>query len=74
MEGIYLLLIVSTVVFLAIYLRYKHIEWEEDRRFWRQVDKMIEDNNKMLTEALKKSFEEGKPFIVDIVKKKLNNK
>jgi hypothetical protein len=74
MEGVYALLIVSTIVFLAILIRQRYIEWQEDRRFWRQVDKMIEDNNKMLNEAFEKFLLEGKPFFVDMVKKKFNNK
>jgi len=69
MEDLYILLSVSTIVFLVIWLRHKYIEWQEDRLFWKHIDNMIKDNNKKLTEALKKSLEETKPLVIDINKK-----
>ena len=69
MESLYTLIIVAVIGFFGIWIRHRYIEWQEDKKFWKQVDNMIERRNKIFQEAFEKLLEDMKPFIVEMVEK-----
>jgi hypothetical protein len=68
------IIIFAAIGFLAVWLRHRYIQWQEDKEFWRQVDKMFDRRNKIFIESFKKTLEDMNPYIIDLIKKNQTKK
>jgi len=64
-----LLLILVLIIFFANYIFYRYQTYQEEKEFWQQVEKMEIKHNKIILQALEKTFENMEPFIIDLFKK-----
>lgn len=74
MQGLYILLIVGFSGFFIIWIRYQYLQWQDNKKFWKQVDAMIEQRNKVFNEALKKAFLDMTPLIIEVIQKSRKSK
>ena len=69
MIELYILLGIGIFGFLILFIKHKIETYIDNRRFWKEVNQMIEKNNKRYDDALKKCLEESIPLIIDFIEK-----
>ncbi len=69
MIGLYILLGTFIFGYLLLFIKYRIKVYIDDRRFMKEVNQMIEKQNKKYNDALQKALDESIPLIVDFINK-----
>lgn len=63
-----ILAILFLLIFCIIWIKHIYIQYQEDKKFFKEVDRMIDHKNKIFLDALEKSFKQIDSFLIKNIK------